>query len=682
MIESKKEIRKYSLIKPKYIILISVVIALLMIISAYYELNENKQEAYHLLNEYANSMIYTVDKSSANTIVSDQEMENLLSQHLIGVAKNVARLETVTKISNNILNDIAAENEIYRINIFDKNGDKLYSNYVSDSVHIQQKGKYSPKDFIEPILQGKESEIVIGLKEARLEKGSRYAVAVKRMDNAGGAIVVNLNAESYLEFRKKIGFGKMITDIGEKSGIEYIVLQNDKEIVAANKQVEGLSKTSEDPFLKSIYNKDTTAVRVHLFKDKKVYEVIKPFIIEGENLGLFRIGLSMDEITNIENRMYRRAAIISFILIVISVIVIGVIVSNQNYNIVSEEYKKIKTFTGDILANMSQAVITINKFNEVEIFNRNAELMFLLKSSNVIGKKINEIFSLKSILLKILIEKKEVYNYEIQCEINNAEKKIISVSSTSDYDEYNVLESYTVVISDVTNIKNVEKQKQQNEKLIAMGELASAVAHEVRNPLNSINMISQRFEKEFFGKIDSDEFKTLTSVLSSESIRVNGIIEQFLRFARPPKLQLLDVNVLEFSDEIKSIFEILAKPKNIEFTVNCSEDKIIKIDSALMKQVILNLLQNALDSVSEYGKIEFNFKTKPGKFIFEVKDDGEGIKEEYLNKVFDLYFTTKSHGTGLGLSIVQQIVNQHNGSVYVESEFKKGSVFTIEIPNN
>jgi signal transduction histidine kinase len=285
-------------------------------------------------------------------------------------------------------------------------------------------------------------------------------------------------------------------------------------------------------------------------------------------------------------------------------------------------------------------------------------------------------------LIKILIEKKEVYNYETQCEINNTEKKIISVSSTSDYDEYNVLESFTVVISDVTDIKNIEKQKQQNEKLIAMGELASAVAHEVRNPLNSINMISQRFEKEFFDKIDSDEFKTLTSVLSSESIRVNGIIEQFLRFARPPKLQILDVNVMEFSDGIKKIFEILAKPKNIDFTVNCSEDKIIKIDPALMKQVILNLLQNALDSVSEKGKIEFNLKTKPGKFIFEVKDDGDGINKDNLNKIFDLYFTTKSNGTGLGLSIVQQIVNQHNGSVYAESEFKKGSVFTVEIPNN
>ncbi len=682
MIDSNKEIRKYSLIKPKYIILISVVIALLMIISAYYELNENKQEAYHLLNEYANSMIYTVDKSSANTIVSDQEMENLLSQHLIGVAKNVARLETVTKISNNLLKDIAVENEIYRINIFDKYGEKLFSNSVSDSFHLQQKGKYSPKDFIEPILKGNKSEIIIGLKEARREKGSRYAVAVRRMANLGGAIVVNLNAESYLEFRKKIGFGKMITDIGEKSGIEYIVLQNYKEIVAANKPVEGLSKTTDDSFLKSIYNKDTTAVRVNIFQDKKVYEVIKPFIIDSENLGLFRIGLSMDEIINIENRMYRRAAIISLILIVISVIVISVIVSNQNYNIVSEEYKKIKTFTGDILANMSQAVITINKYGVIEIFNRNAELLFLLKSSNTIGKNINDVFiNMTSGLLKILIDKKEVYNYEIQCEINNTEKKIISVSSTSDFDEFNILESFTVVISDVTDIKNVEKQKQQNEKMIAMGELASAVAHEVRNPLNSINMISQRFEKEFFGRIDSDEFKTLTEVLNSESKRVNVIIEQFLRFARPPKLQIMDVNVREFSDEIKKIFEIQAKSKNIDFTVNGFEDNVIKIDSGLMKQVILNLLQNALDSVNDKGKIEFNFKNLHNKYIFEVKDDGKGICEENINKVFDLYYTTKPNGTGLGLSIVQQIINQHKGSIIVESENNKGAVFTIELPN-
>ena len=380
--------------------------------------------------------------------------------------------------------------------------------------------------------------------------------------------------------------------------------------------------------------------------------------------------------------MYRRAVIISLILIVITVIVIVVIISNQNYNIISEEYKKIKTFTGDILANMSQAVITINKNDVIEIFNRNAEILFLKKSNDIVGKNFNSVFSdMNSNLLKILIEKKDINNIEIPCEINKTGKKIISISSTSNFDEFKKLNSFTVVISDITEIKNAEKQKQQNEKLIAMGELASAVAHEVRNPLNSINMISQRFEKEYCNKINSDEFKTLTGVLNSESKRVNGIIEQFLRFARPPKLQIMEVNAEKFLNEIRNIFEIQAKSKNVDFIVNGIEDKTLKIDYELMKQAMLNLLQNALDAVSENGKIELNFKPQPSKIIFEIKDNGEGINKDNINKIFDLYFTTKSKGTGLGLSIVQQIISQHNGSINVESENNKETVFTIEIPN-
>ncbi|HEY5535754.1 MAG TPA: ATP-binding protein [Ignavibacteria bacterium] len=667
------------IIKPRFIISISVIIAVLMIASAIFELTENKNEIYHLLDDYSNSLVYIIDKSSANTVVSDLELENLLSQHLLGVARNVKRIDSIQNISNSILKTIAEENEVFRINIFDVNADKIFSNFSPDSSHMNMKEKRSPMDYIGPILRGEENEIVIGFKEARFEKGNRFAIAVRRGANREGAIVVNLDAESFLEFRNKIGFGKMIQDIGSKSSIEYIVLQNEKEILAANKPVDDISSFNNDVFLKNSFDNNITQTRVNYFQNKKVFEVVKPFIVENEKLGVFRVALSMDEVNSAEARMYRRAIIITIILIIISVIVIGVIVSSQNYRIVSDEYRKIQTFTGNILDNMSQAVMTTELNGMIKIFNKSSENLFKFKGGKAIGTNIKEI-------CPDLYSKMEKSDFterkELDVEFNPANHRIFEISKTLNLDSSNHPEFITYVISDITESRRIENQAQQNEKLIAMGELASAVAHEVRNPLNAINMIAQRYEKEYSDKIQSEDFRNMNNVLQSESKRINIIIEEFLRFARPPKLNLTKVNSRYFLNELKVLFEVQAKARGIEFILNINEDTEINIDVSLIKQALINLLNNASDSTYEGGKIELSFYRESQKFVFEISDNGTGISEENIKKIFNLYFTTKAKGTGLGLSIVQQIVSQHNGTIFVDSSEGKGTKFTIEIPIN
>ncbi|MFA5405384.1 MAG: ATP-binding protein [Ignavibacteria bacterium] len=679
MDKEKENLRRFSVIKPRYVIIFGLVISLVMIVSSYIEYSENKHEIYHLLDEHANSIIFAIDKSSANTIISEKEIENLLSQHLLGVARNIYRLDSVSFLSNELLVKIAEENEIFRINVFNEAGVKEYSNMVQGTMHSQEKGKYSPRDFIDSVLNGKVKEMIIGLKSARMEKGTRYAVAVSRPQNRKGAIVVNLDAETFLEFKKKIGFEKTISDIGKKSGIEYIVLQNEKEIITSDKQSLEMSKFNDDVFLHNAFARDSVASRVINFGDKNVYEIVKSFVVENEKIGLFRVGLSMEEINLLENKMMWRGGIISLVIIVISVIVIAVVVSNQNYKMVSEEFIKIQTFTGEILANMTQAVITINKDDEIEIFNKKAEEIFFLDSEKTVGKKYSNVLRNFKDIFEIIDTKKEVNNCEIILNIEGKEGRTLSINSTVIFDEDNRISAFTIVIDDITEARNNERQIHQNEKLIAMGELASGVAHEVRNPLNSINMIAQRFEKEYSDKLKSEEFDTLSDVLKNESSRVNNIVEQFLKFARPPKLNITEVSAKDFLSEIKSITEINANEKGIIIDYNIERDGNLNIDIEQMKQVFINLIQNSIDANSSGGDINIVFKIKSGKNIFEISDSGIGIPKENLNKIFNIYFTTKTKGTGLGLSIVQQIISRHNGNIYAESNEGSRTKFIIEL---
>lgn len=677
-----KGLKRFSNIKPRYVIAISIVVALVMVVYAFYELSKSKEEIYHVLNEYASSMIYTVNMSSANTVISDQEIENLLSQHLLGVARNVARIDSLMNISNSLLKQIADENNIYRINIFNALGEKVMSSYEHDTSHVGLESKHSPIDFIRPILTGEEDELIIGLKEARHDRGNRFAVAVRRADNREGVIVVNLDAESFIEFRKKIGFGKIIQDIGKSSGIVYIALQDSNGIIAADKPVDDLSLIIKDSFLSKAYLTDSSLTRINTFEGNEVLEVVKPFVVDGEKLGLFRIGIAMDEIKSAESRMFNRAIIISIVLIVILVIVIGIIVSNQNFKMVSEEYDKIQTFTGNILNDMVSAIITVDKEGTIRIFNKSAEKLFTIPSNKVIGKNLTVVLNQNfHFLIKAVNEKQQLINVEQLFDTEEG-KKIFLINSTIIYDSNSNLDSYTLVIRDITELRTMEKQIHQREKLVAMGELASGVAHEIRNPLNTINMVAQRYEKEYTGKVNSEEFNSITKVLRSEAARVNEIIQQFLKFARPPKLDISKVSLEKFVNEIKDVIDVQANSKNVKLIIKADGEKYLTIDFKQMKQALINLLKNAIESSKPGDEVEFLYSSQNDKNIFVISDCGSGIPKENIDKIFNLYFTTKSDGTGLGLGIVQQIISQHDGTITVESEEGKGTKFRIELPKN
>ncbi len=672
--------RLISQVRPRYIIAVTLVIAAVMIISAVYELSQSKNELNQLMTEEASSLIETITMSSANTVQSNEEIENLISQRLLSTARMTAYLDSIHILSQKDLNMIAVENDVFRINIFDRNGDKVMSSFIPDSTHLNVPSKHESKEYFEEILKGEKDEIIIGLKEARHEEGERFAVAVKRKLNRGGAIVVNVDASYLLEFRKKIGFGKMIQDIGDNSGIEYILLQDDRGIIAASKTIKEMTSIAEDKFLSSAFEKDSVFSREADFEGHKVFEVVKPFFVEGDKIGLFRLGLSMNQMDALESRMIRRGIVLSIVLFVIAVIVISTIFISQNLATVKEEYERVQTYSGNIIQNMTDALVTTDKNGAVTILNKNAEVLFGLKESEILRKNLVNVLGKEfQFLGETLNEKGDINNIEIEYTDSKKFNKILLISTTKAYNKTGVLDSFTIVFKDITGVRNMEKQVQQHEKMVAMGELASGVAHEIRNPLNAISMIAQRYKKEFKPEGNPGEYNSMTEVLLTETKRVNNIIQQFLRFARPPKLNKSKIKVNELVKDIFALVEPQCKSKGLLFEVKCDCEETVNLDIDLMKQVLLNILQNSIDAADK-GKISAMVFRKSDMIVFEISDTGMGIPEEKLEKIFNLYFTTKPRGTGMGLSIVQQIVSQHNGIVKVESKPGIGTKFIIEIP--
>lgn len=230
----------------------------------------------------------------------------------------------------------------------------------------------------------------------------------------------------------------------------------------------------------------------------------------------------------------------------------------------------------------------------------------------------------------------------------------------------------------------IEKQHRENQFLVSLANLAAGVAHEVRNPLNSISMTIQRLQLEFppLKEEDRKEYLSFTELMKKEVLRINSIITDFLGFSKPFKLDPVSFELESFLNEIILLFTPEATNKGVKVIKKVSlKGKKINGDQDKLNQVIINLLKNSLDASKEGGVIKIRsdiVKNKVWRLIIE--DNGFGIPRDILDHIFDIYFTTKENGTGLGLYISRKIILAHKGSIQLQSKGKKGTKAVILLP--
>jgi len=268
---------------------------------------------------------------------------------------------------------------------------------------------------------------------------------------------------------------------------------------------------------------------------------------------------------------------------------------------------------------------------------------------------------------------------QIECKVQNHNKTLlVSKAKFIDEDES---ENTVLVIRDLTEQKKLEAQIQRKERLSAMGELASGVAHEIRNPLNAIGTIVQQLNKDFEPTNNHEEYHQLASVVTKEVRRINETIQDFLRFSRPEPILPEKFLLGEFIDYLRKQYQSMFKEHQIELFIHLNWEGDVSWDRRQMQQVFMNLIQNAVDAMGNNGELSIIADCLEGDELeISVKDTGPGISENIRSNIFNLYFTTKAKGTGIGLSIVQRIVYEHGGVISVESEEGAGTVFNLRMP--
>ncbi|MFC4077272.1 ATP-binding protein [Salinithrix halophila] len=220
-----------------------------------------------------------------------------------------------------------------------------------------------------------------------------------------------------------------------------------------------------------------------------------------------------------------------------------------------------------------------------------------------------------------------------------------------------------------------EERRRHLEKLSAVGQLAAGLAHEIRNPLTSIRGFIQ------ISASESEEVKKWESIILPEIDRINDLLKQFLHLSesRPARHTLFNLDRL-----IDDVLQLL-HPKSIlmghELTPQPPESPvIIEADAEQLKQVMINLVQNGLESFTDKGVVFIRWKEMRDRISIRIQDNGSGIPPEYMSRIFDPFFTTKGDGTGMGLSICHRIISEHGGQIHVTSQPGRGTTFNIHLP--
>ncbi|MFA7329493.1 MAG: HAMP domain-containing sensor histidine kinase [Candidatus Delongbacteria bacterium] len=232
-------------------------------------------------------------------------------------------------------------------------------------------------------------------------------------------------------------------------------------------------------------------------------------------------------------------------------------------------------------------------------------------------------------------------------------------------------------------VRRLEAERSLRERLAAMGSLAGGVAHEIRNPLNTIAMAAQRLEFQLDPVRHAQLYGEIVQSIRREAQRIERIVGDFLQFARPPAINRQPQDSAAVLQQVVETFASLAQSRGVEFRAELAELPPLRLDADAFRQAVLNLLLNALQALPETGgRVILASGTREGWAWFSVADNGPGVPEEQRRKIFDLYYTTRASGTGLGLPLVQRCAAQHDGHVDVSDTPGGGATFTffLEIP--
>jgi len=372
----------------------------------------------------------------------------------------------------------------------------------------------------------------------------------------------------------------------------------------------------------------------------------------------------------------------------------------QRIRNVEEVYSALQENLDQILANLQDGILLFTGDRRAVLVSEAARRFLEIDRENILGRPAHEIFHRSTVLGRSLLDAIEAGANIVKDEIRTESGRRILASVDSIYDE----ETHQglgalVTLHDLESEAEIESELELSRRMAAIGRLTSGVGHEVKNPINAI-VVHLELLKAKLGEPEGPATRHL-EVIDAEIRRLDRVVQTLVDFSRPVELQLQEQDLRLVVGDVLALAADELETRHVSLISHLPEEPLIaNVDADLLKQAALNVIQNGAQAMPEGGRLELTLEeegndgeistgssrsgsdrpAQTGVAVLRITDEGAGIPPEIRDKIFDLYFTTKSGGSGIGLAMTYRIMQLHYGSVEVQSRLGRGTEFRLRIP--
>jgi len=658
---------------PSLLLTLSIISIVIVALSIYYEYRARQRDYLTLMDKQATLFIKTLSNSVQNTIKAAEKIESEINDRIIASLKIIEKLDQHHGLSQNELEELLSISSLEAL--------YLYNNYGKLTLQATNKPLMAPSipfAVIHARLKKTARDTILTIYDDQNPENEFLAAFVTRKNR--GLIAAIIGKDMIRSLRRTLGIGYYLKRFQSEKNIEYIVIQNSETIVAGSFNGYKISSFSKDPFLNQISPSDSIQSRIIHYDERLIFETISLFRYYEQPFGVLRLGLSMNEYERLQKDVHKRLFLLGAMLVVFGLIFINFLISYRHRKLLQRDLLRLQDYTNTILENLVSGVISVDQLGRIQTVNKKALQIFNVNLGEMLHKSFTSLPSpFRDVIEKTLFSGEAGYFHSEAWQPMTDHKMFVTLRTNIIKDQ-EPNKTLVLLIDDVTDQTRLEEQLQRNQRLTAMRKLASSVAHEIKNPLNAINLIIDLIKK----KSESVAGKALSqpylNTVQNEIKRISTIIDQYLRFARPPEITLTDISFPELFDEIAVLYESQMKEKNIIFRRDIAHHRRLKGDIDQLKQVFINLIKNAEEAIEGSGEIRVIGREKNNYYEIRVSDTGKGIDPSEIQSIFDFYFTTKPNSSGIGLSVVQQIMAAHSAKMDVESEQGVGTTFILQFP--
>jgi signal transduction histidine kinase len=365
---------------------------------------------------------------------------------------------------------------------------------------------------------------------------------------------------------------------------------------------------------------------------------------------------------------------------------LGVRVSHQIERIgqrmrnVEEVFSALKTNLDQILGNLQDGILLFTMDGRAVLVSDAARRFLRVDRDEILGLHATDIFDRKTLLGRTLREAFDARVTLVNEEVRTENGRRIQASIDFIHDDMSRQGlGALVTLRDLESVQAIESELELSRRISAIGRLTSGVAHEVKNPINAIVVHLELLKT----KLDSTSPSAMRhlDVIEAEIRRLDRVVQTLVDFSRPVELQLREQDLRDVIGDVIALATEELSTRNVTLTsVLPSKPVVVNVDADLLKQAALNVIQNGAQAMPDGGQLQVVLEVDRKFASMRILDEGMGIPEEIREKIFDLYFTTKSEGSGIGLAMTYRIMQLHHGSVEVESRQARGTEFRMRIP--